>query len=375
MLLRALILLLTLSAAGLLSGQAQRKFKTETLSVFRLFWQSPHTGSIDAAAASEYHSQIQEAQRLGFTAIGTSTVWVFPPFAGGPQVPETKISLFTNVPEARIACIPPRGTADYQRLVEIRNSMWATMAKEFPEIQHWIVGYEPNFIFYDCSGQQLQLQDLLVFFVDTLEGANSAIKSNNSNAVVIAHFLGRSPTPIDVRNQLVQPRQIVEGVQLEIARRAGVQASYFDEWVFELDPELIVDRYPESSVPVAFGSSAPTILTSGWNTKYLEEFTVNTSDLVLNYADWNDWRTTIVRTITVVSSGYAQFRLSGPDLSVGGAITANNSPDVVPDQEFTTQYPERNKWTAVMDFLPVPATPPPTPGAHAAVFLRVLDRN
>lgn len=54
-------------------------------------------------------------------------------------------------------------------------------------------------------------------------------------------------------------------------------------------------------------------------------------------------------------------------------MTAPVTPDVVPDAEFKEQYPERNKWTAVHDFLPVIPTVPDT--VHAAAFLRVLDRT
>lgn len=361
-----------LSIVALLIGQAEPRFMTQTFSVFEVFWDSPHAGIMDAPATSKHHSQVEEAQKAGLTPIATSTAWVFPPFAGAPQVPLTKVILFTDVPEARINCVPPRETAEYQRLVGIRNALWGTLAREFPELDLWVVGYEPNFLFYDCDGRELEFQSLLAFFADTLEGANKAIKSQNPDAIVVAHFLGRSTSPIFVRGQLIQPREIIDGVLLEIARRKDVQSEYFDEWAFTLDPELTLDRYPQASVPLSLGSAN---LTSGWNTKYLEEFTTNTSDLEFTYADWADPRTPITTTIvaTTVSNGLAHVSISGTWPVIGGAVTEQNGPDVVPDQEFQTQYPERNKWTAVMDFFPVTSTY--EAGAHAAVFLRVLDRT
>jgi hypothetical protein len=245
--------------------------------------------------------------------------------------------------------------------------------------------------------RELALTDLIRFFTDTLNGINHAIKSQTPGAVIIAHFLGRTGIPIFVRGQLVQPRQLVDGIQAEIRLRGDTPGKYYDAWITTLDSELLRDRFPEPTPLVPFGSGTttdstaswkslptgpvlPFVETPGWNIKYLEEFTVITSDLVADYADWENWRTPAVRTTATVPTvgappnyGRAQVRLTGPPDSIGGAVTAPVTPDVVPDAEFKELYPERNKWTAVHDFVPVIPTNPPT--VHAAAFLRVLDRT
>ncbi|MBI4454947.1 MAG: hypothetical protein HY644_03510 [Acidobacteria bacterium] len=113
----------------------------------------------------------------------------------------------------------------------------------------------------------------------------------------------------------------------------------------------------------------------GWNIKKLEEFTTDTGDLVANYADWDNWITDediVVLETIAVDDGRAELRLADPTpktYSVAGAKSADDS--FVPDANFTSSASEKDKWTAVMDFYPVSSL---SSGAHAGIFIRVLDR-
>lgn len=64
-----------------------------------------------------------------------------------------------------------------------------------PERIQFDLRNEANFMFYDCTGTHLKQQDLVKFFVDSLEGISYAIKTVNPSAKVVMNFLGRSGFP------------------------------------------------------------------------------------------------------------------------------------------------------------------------------------
>jgi len=228
-----------------------------TFSQYRL-WGSDGVNSPNTNALDDYREVLQAAQDLGMTPIGTSTTWVFPDFADAPLVPSTLPPNHAGLEEARIACIPDLGGLEYQRLSNVRNEMWATLAQEFSDVESWFVGYEPGLEFYDCSGEQIQGEDLFTYIVDTLEGVSAAIKSTNPSAKSIAHFLGRSGMPVHVRDELVQPQDIINRIRTEISARGKSQAGIIDDYAFTLEPNLLAERFPEehSSLPMGAARSS-----------------------------------------------------------------------------------------------------------------------
>jgi hypothetical protein len=376
--------------------QAGAQYAIITFSAHRLYRQSENINSFNETSVQDYQSLLDTAERLGLTPIGTATTWVFPAFSNAPLIPADENPLFDLIPEARINCIPELEGGEYARFAEVRNQMWNALAQEFTSVRFWFVGYEPGFEFFSCSGEQLELEVLFEYVVDTLRDLNAAIKSNIPDATVVAHFLGRTGVPIHVRHQMVQPQTILDHIAQEIDRRGEPNSEYYDMLAVFLEPSLLFERFSdETSVQPSIGSSAvlPPVLpkayrdvlfagTPGWNTKWQDEFTSSTSNLV-SLSNWDSIShdpDDVFETTTQVTGGQALLRLSAPPgsqtRSFAGAKTAA-SVDIVPDQEFDSQgtYPgaERNRWTALADSFPVEN--PDSASSHLGAFLRVQDRD
>ena len=393
--------------------QAQKKarYRTHTLSVRDLFHGQDGPDALNQTSSNRRRSVIRDNPDSGVTELGTLPIWIFPSFAHaalepdfGPHLDITGVA----VPESRLHCIPALGGQEYRRLIDLRTQMWGTIIRGFPEIDNWIVGPEPHFsVFVDCQGNQLAVNDLVRFFVDTLEELHPVIKRENPNARVIAHFLGDPWIPIVVRGQQVQPSAIRRQIREEIDRRGGLTTDYYDQLAEQLDPSLVEDRSLDYIPPIDFSSgseseneesaqtrSADTSTRSaGWNTKFLEEFLTGTSSdedgFVEEYDHWAAWRVaseTVHLTDDPVVSEQLQIRLPAPEgltdpkmHSVGGGVTVDQTNaqgvDVVPDAEFdmSADLSEKDQWTAVSDFYAVNDNN--STAAHAAVFLRVRDRT
>ncbi len=259
--------------------------------------------------------------------------------------------------------------------------MYRTLVKEFPQLEYWVLGYEPNFEFYDCEGKRLGLEELIVFFADTLEECTTVIKSVAPETTVIAGFLGGSGSPITVDNKLIQPRTIVALVEAEISQRGGRQSDYFDEWITSLDATLYEDRYPTE--PTMFFPGSGEAKSGGWGTTYWHDDFDRTASDLNDDADY-DFDDPILHTGLVpvdidVDEGNdrAELRLenvvSGKE-SIAAMMTEYLDPHkkVVPDEDFDSDTLERNLWTAVGDFYPVQA--PSLDKVHFGVFIRCHDR-
>ena len=398
--------------------QAQKKvqYETHTLSVRELFHGQEGPDALNRDSSNRRRSVIRDTANSDVTQLGTLPAWVFPSFAHaalepdfGPHIDITGAA----VPESRLQCIPALGGQEYLRLIDLRTQMWGTIIQGFPEIDKWIVGPELHYsVFVDCQGNQLGVSELVRFFVDTLEELHPVIKRENRDARVIAHFLGDPWIPIVVRGQQVQPSAIRRQIREEIDRRGGLTTDYYDQLAEQLDPSLIVDRFLEYIPPVDFSSrsesgneesaqtrSADTSTqSSGWNTKFLEEFltdaSVDARGFVGEYDHWTDWRAAsdVHLTVNPVDNDKLQIQLPAPagltnangqpdprNHSVGGGVTVGQTDaqgvDVVPDAEFdmSSDLSEKDQWAAVSDFYPVNDNN--STAAHAAIFLRVRDRT
>ena len=78
-------------------------------------------------------------------------------------------------PEARISCLPDRGSPEYSRLSAVRDRMYATLVAEYPSVRYWIVGYEASFPFFDCAGRQLTFDVLIPYAEDDLAAVQTPI--------------------------------------------------------------------------------------------------------------------------------------------------------------------------------------------------------
>lgn len=314
------------------------------------------------------------------------STWLFPPFAEPVfrQQGQPQWHLGTRI--TQLPRIPSFDSPDYTRLLELRSEIQASIVRAFGEIRLWMIGIEPELPFFPCSDRPLTPSDYARFFADVLKLGYEAVKRENPEAVVIAHFLGRSDIRLGLGASVVQPSELMALLEDEIRRRGEPRSLFFDEWVTSIDPELALDREEETPSMVGFGGQ---VASSGrWVVKWLDEFTTNTSDLVATYPDWEHIGTDTSRvelTRTEVAGGLAKLRLDQPpqepqekEWTVGGARTTEV--DVTPDEEFadpgipTQSGNERNKWTAVLDFFPVPPGLVP-PGAHVPGFLRVIPRQ
>ena len=332
-----------------------------TLSVFRLFREaaSPERTS-NPGAVEEVRQVVNAAYDLGVTPVAITTSWVFPRALNAPSLPVSNAAKKIGTRVATLNCIPPLGSDEYLRLSTLRNEMVRTLAKEFPEIRYWIVGFEPDFNFYDCTRRQLPFSDLITFFVDTLYGANMAIKTVAPQASVMGHFLGNVSTPIVLGGELVQPGQIIESVLLEINRRGGDLTDYFDSWTTSINPALTFDRFPDTAIPILQSSGSRQMFrstpntrkmfgsSSGWNVFWLEEFTFTIGDLS-SRSEWQYCPSLQDPANINVASGKAEQALTtSEDFSCAETVGT----DVVPDQDFDTSPWEGNAWTAVQDWNP-----------------------
>ena len=305
-------------ASGLLlecsTVRAQEKVqhRTQTFSVQELFRDQDDAARLNQSSATRSRSDVQGDADSGITTIGTLPAWIFPSFSQAalePSFGEHFDITGVKVPEARLQCIPDLDSEEYRRLIEVRNQMWETIIRAFPEIDDWLVGPEPSYsVFVDCKGVPLSVDDLVRFFVDTLEELHLVITAENSEAQMIAHFLGDPWIPIVIRGERVQPSDIRSRMQTEIESRNGLAADYYDQLAEELDSSLVADRFPERIPPVTASSesdssdesssqtrSSDTCIgtqVDGWNEKFEEPFDTDVDDLVTDTRySWSPWRT------------------------------------------------------------------------------------
>lgn len=278
-----------------------------TFSPYRLFWHAKGPGSIDADAAKHYSTLLERAESLKIEVIGAAPAWVLPPFADPPLTPASDVALAEGVRDARLACVRLEEREEYERLASLRNGMWATLAREFPQVGEWFVGYEPGPEFYRCDGSGLALEEMIEFAADPLKGVREAVKTSNPAAQTIAHFAGRAAVALRVRGDLVQPRAISEAILSEIERRGESPSDYLDGWASDIYPALLDDRFPEERQEFQNLAESGHLVCaktycyqtspwseSGWNVKCCELFEVDTSDLAgdsQNYPEWEKLRT------------------------------------------------------------------------------------
>jgi len=349
-------------------------------SVYDLLWDSETSWVLNPQGVKEYQTLVEKAVSLDLRILGSSTTWVFPPSAEAPLKPESKFAEFLEVPERRVACVPPFESKEYRRLVGLRNRMWESLARQFPEIDQWMVGFEPGFELYECDGAALSLDRTVRYAVDTLAELKRTLAAVDSDDTVVAHFLGESDVPIVLDDRVVQPAEILKRLREEIDRRGWSASDCFDQSVGELDPSLLADRFPEEPLPLLdstclvcskeYCTSTAPWSCPGWNVKCCEDFEVATSNLVASYWEWEEWFSPANQPAVPVAGGWAKPRLV-PTHSLGGAESHPNL-DIVHDAEFRTQGTERRKWTAVQDFKRA-GIPQPIDYAHTGVFIRMQD--
>ena len=351
------------------------EFHAITLSPLRLYPTARNEDELEPDRVTEYRSLLETAADLDVTPLGVIPTWVFPEYAGAPREPASQFRSFGTAEEVRLACVP-EDQAEYERLITVRERMFASVARTFPEIRRWIVGYEPSFPFLDCNGRPLELVRLVSYVVDTLESVQAGLKAEQPDSIVIAHFLGRSGIPIYISGNLVQPSLLLNLYRAEIERRGDPLSDFLDQLVTDLDPTLLLDRFPETPVPVTLPRGLRSSLglrggIPGWVVKRLENFTTSTQNLVQTYSAWDNIRTPAPTEIVAVSGGRVELRLTKTVVAVAGA-KSSPSVDFVPDAEFDSSTYEKDKWTIVSDFFPV--LEPADPQVHAPAALRVNNR-
>jgi len=366
-------------------------------SVHRLFGHDLDPLEINASAAAEYHTLIEDIDARGRIAVGTMPSWVFPPLVNPPHLP-TPPPPFSDV--QRRSCIPFGADTEYQRLSATRNEMFSALASEFPEVDYWIIGLEPRMFFISCEGERLTTKRLVRFAADTLKGATEGIRLANPEATVIAHFLGQSGIPITARGRdNVQPAELLVRINLRILRRGERFSDYYDFWSIALDPTLIFNRvYNEKPpLPVDLGpfdtdgcdeEIPPEDMVPGWNIKCLEGFLVPTDSIQDDY-DW--WRTAFhdpsdpdniyeYLDVPVNINRFAELQLRPPSLpgkqtTAFSIISVPEEVDFVPDREIEDQESEDEGqyWATVFDF--ENAVAPDEPNSfwtHAGSYLRIV---
>ena len=167
-----------------------------TFSTHRLYREAPDENTPRSDQVTDYRDLIEVIEGENLVPIGVSTTWVFPEFAVPPRIPAmVPPGSYDGFEEVRLACVPD-AASEYERLVTVRSEMYAAMARSFPNIDQWMLGYDPELQFYTCSGEPLDLGRLVIFIVDTLETVTPVLRGENANATIIAHFLGRPSIPI-----------------------------------------------------------------------------------------------------------------------------------------------------------------------------------
>ena len=215
-------------------------YKVHAFLPLDLYRESETPEELNPSAVSRMRDQIREVDPR-ITQLGTVPSWAFPLFAHAalePNFSPHRDITGVDVPEALSQCIPSLKSPEYRRLIGIRNRVWAAIVREFPEINHWIVGPEP--IYYtkglysalvDCKGRNLRSFDLIEFIVDTLEELHPAIKQANPCAKVIAYF---SYVPFDDDPEIDLPRLI----QVEIQHRGNDPKEYYDLLAEQVAPQF-----------------------------------------------------------------------------------------------------------------------------------------
>ena len=237
-------------------------YRVHTFLPLDLYRESETAEELNPSAVSRMRDQIREVDP-SVTQLGTLPSWGFPLFAHAalePNFSPHRDITGVDVPVALAQCIPSLKSPEYRRLIGIRNRVWATIVREFPEINHWIVGPEP--IQYtkglysplvNCQGRNLRGLDLIEFIVDTLEELHPAIKQANPCAKVVAHF---SYVPFDEDPDIDLPRMI----QVEIQRRGNDPKEYYDLFAEQVAPQfefapwggVPLDHFPEGRCTLDF---------------------------------------------------------------------------------------------------------------------------
>ena len=129
-------------------AQKKVQHRIQTFSVQELFRDQDDAGRLNQSSVNRRRSEIQDDPNSGITTIGTLPAWVFPSFVQAalePSFGEHFDIIDVKVPEARLQCIPALDSEEYRRLIEMRNQMWETIIRAFPEIDDWLVGPEPSY--------------------------------------------------------------------------------------------------------------------------------------------------------------------------------------------------------------------------------------
>lgn len=160
-----------------------------TFSTYNLFWKT-EAFEIDEGEAWQDDRILAAVEDAGITPMGVFPTWIFPPSVEAALTPPSHFASFTDVPEALISCVPDLDGSEYGRLIHLRSEMVSLLARRFPSVRFWIVGYEPSLPFFDCSGRQLDLPSMIVYMADTLKSVREALRQANAGTLVVAHFLG-----------------------------------------------------------------------------------------------------------------------------------------------------------------------------------------
>jgi hypothetical protein len=214
--------------------------KIEWLHTLHFYNNSKDVEELNLVKVKEYHERIEKILDAGKVPIGALNSWIFPEFVNAPRVSGSEIHM--GIPVTLPYAIPPFNDPEYERLVNVRFNIFKNLAKEFNEIDTWLIGYEGNYVFKDLNGNDLDLDSYAIFVVDTLESSCLSIKEVNPNASVISHFLGRWGFPIKISGQIIQPSEIISAIKKEIKGRGDNTSIYFDQLITDLVPSLAGDR-------------------------------------------------------------------------------------------------------------------------------------
>jgi len=230
---------------------AGNSYLIQYLSIGELFEGSNGVDDLNSAAVEAERSRLADIIKEGTTPIGAMKVWTFPEFVGAKRYGDGRSDWFSTpvfVPQ----CVPEFEDPEYARLRIVRSQMFATVARAFPEIPVWLIGAEPEPKFFDCDGAELSLEDHVRFVVDSLEDLSSTVKSVNSSAIIVAHFLGDPWYLLEIDGQRLQPSEILTLIQDEIRSREKPTELYYDQLVHELDPIFLADRFYSPSDEIYF---------------------------------------------------------------------------------------------------------------------------
>lgn len=280
-------------------------------------------------------------------------------------------------------------------MLDAQSAIQEEVANLFPEVEYWLLGFDPVLELSDCNGKLLDSETAIEFLVDHMESSASAVRSASPKAQVVAHYLERPWNPISLGGVDVQPTVFVELLTDEIGQRGDTTSQYFDVMAGDMDAALLQFRREPEPLTNLLGPSPGGSLFSGqgygsgcfgtvtnpvpgWNEKCREEFQTDASD-VRNYAAWEGYPTGAYVPMMPVSGATVALTLTmpqgGASTSATGAYSATSGQgalNFIPNSELNAppscQYCERNFWLAHFEFRP--GTTPGSSGTHPPVCLR-----